>query len=928
MMKLLRPMISLSAVAAAVASLLLAPVPAPAQDADDNGGGATPAAPVRPTLRRGVQRPTPVPPPQLSPAFQDENESESGEVAEGEFKLNFVNADEELLLAAYAKETGRTLLVDPAMPKAKISLRSQSELDKEEYLRAIETVLVMNGISLVPDGEKFLRVFPTKTLRQLGIKTELEDPAEGFLYEENGRMVSQMIALKSITIEEAKKAIEGFKRDSGQIQLFERTNSILITDTAENVNRMIEIIRYIDQPLEVREETNVRPLKYAKAADIKKRLEEIVNEAQKEQQQKKEVAVAKSSGAPGIVREQINTPPGVVRPSIRRGQQPAAPAADTPNAIHETLVADAERGVIRGKVQIVADERTNLLIIITRPENMAFFDRIINVLDVEVQTAPDVIVEVVRLEHATAKDVASMLNDLIGNNTDKNDNDAKATVAGSTDKGKSESLAEASDRIRRGPRQEENAAAEGKKSKLGELKKEDVKILADERSNAIIVMASKGDVETVKGIIADMDIMLSQVVIETVIVSVSFGDSLETGMDWVQRTMLGYSGKNNGRPTLAFATAGGGGGTAADPMGMTTTASLAGKGGGVTGWLTLFDMNTDLILKAVQSDSRSRLMSSPRITTMDNKEASLEAKTRTYWNEGTTYYTNSSYSDRETDNIKSEDIGITLKVTPRINKNGYITLTIEQEIQNIDRFDSEVTTKGNKYPIISTRKMGADVAVNSGETVVLGGLAQNQVTKSIKKVPILGSIPLLGWFFRSQQESSERTEIIAFLTPRVIDTPASIEDDARKLKASVDTDGVWDSSWSNSRLADPLPEKDARKVLKRGDATVAPPRNPLTGHLTGKNEEIPGAADVPEIRAALDDESGKVPYVHFSDIERPPADPVPEAGQGTGALPSIEERIGGVSLDFSEETTVAEPPPEDEPAEDPAISEGATSVAP
>jgi general secretion pathway protein D len=844
--------------------------PAPIEDAQAPGRRLERPPGIRPPTAEDIAARFP---PDIAPASAaDDATSAPGDAKS--YELKFEQAPSDILLAAYAAETGKTLLIDPAVPKATISLRSQSELLPEEYLRAIETVLVMHGISLVPDGDVFLKVLPSKDLRKLGITTELEEP-DGGLHVEDGRMVSQMISLKNITIEEARKALEGFKRDSGQIQLFERTNSILVTDTTDNVNRMMEIIRFIDQPLEIRDETNVRPLKYAKAVDIKRRLEEIVAEAQKAQQGPTEAPVSRSSGAPGIVREQIPaTPPGVIRPPLRRPPQAATPEP-AGNTIQETLVADAERGVIRGKVQIVADERTNLLIIITRPENMAFFDRIINVLDVEVQTAPDVIVEVVRLEYAQAKDVATMLNDLIGNTSSASDTDAKTTVARKDDRTESESLAEASDRIRRGVTTDAEPAAE-KKSKLGELKKEDVKILSDERSNAIIIMASKGDVETVRGIIADMDIQLSQVVIETVIVSVTFTDSNETGMDWVQRAMVSYSGKKNSSPAISFATAGGGGsGNPVNTMGLTTAESLAAAGGGISAWLTVFDLNTDLFLSAIQSDSRARLMSSPRITTMDNKEATLESTERIYWKEGSTHY--DTYT---TDTIKSEDVGIKLTVTPRINKRGYITLTAKQEIQANDGYES---IGDSQYPKLSTRTMGADVAVQSGETVVFGGLAHNSVTRTRTKVPILGSIPLLGWLFRHDTDISTRTEIIVFLTPRVIDTSTEMEDDARNIKASLDTDGIWDSAWSHSRLADPLPPGQARKILSQGGETVMPPRNPLSGNLTGLNEEIPGATDDPEIREALDTPQGEVPFIHFSDLS--------------------SERLRGVTLDY-EETSV------------------------
>ena len=794
----------------------------------------------------------------------------------------------------------------PNVPKAEgITLRSQPGvmLTKDEYLQAIETVLMMNGIALDPTGDKFLRVLPANEIRKLGIKTRLEEP-EGGAYPEDGKMVSQIIQLKNISIEEAKKAIEGFKRGEGQIQLFERTNSILVTDSADNVNRMMEILKYIDIPIENREETHVRPIKFAKAADIKKRLEEVIAEALKEQQQQqnKTTVEARQNGAPGFERRNAPTPPGVIRPGARAAAaaQEAAPKA---NEIIETLVSDAERGIIRGKVQIVADERTNILIFITRPENMTFFDRIIDVLDVEVQTTPDVIVEVMRLEYAIAKDVASMLNDLIGNSTSRKDEslDAKSTVADrNSDERGSSSLADAADRTRR---RDAPAPEAEKKSRLGELNKDDVKILADERSNSVIVMAAPADVESIRNIVSNMDIQLSQVVIEAVIVSITFEDSQETGMDWVQRAMLTQTHKN-GDYKFAFATAGGGGSLSPRDTPSMTSVSSFSSAGGATGWFTLFDLNLDLVLRAVQSDSRSRIMSSPRITTMDNKEATLEDTKRIYWSEGSTHYTSSDYYS---DNIKNEDIGIKLKVTPRINKKGYIDLEIEQEIQTSEGTQS-ITTRDSTstFPNLISRKMSADVAVQSGETVVLGGLADTSVSRTRTKVPILGSIPLLGWLFRHDEESTSRREIIVFITPRVLDTPAQMEDDARKIKASMDTAGVWDASWSNSRLADPLPDKAAKQVLKNAGQTVTPARYPLTGYLTGLNDPsvTNGTPDDFPINKALRETSeGKVPYVHYSDIDDGARGEISGIRYGEdGKTLDITERIAPGSLRYEETT--------------------------
>ena len=793
-------------------------------------------------------------------AFEDQKPSVSDFDGTNAPALKFDNAPAEILLDTYAEVTGKTLLIAPNLPKATITLKSeQTELTKDEYLQAIETILVMNNIALVPDGEKFLRVFPANELRTDGVVTHFEIP-EGGAHVEDGKMVSQMVSLKNISLDEAKKAIEGFKRKEGQIMTFERTNSILITDTVENVNRMMEILKFIDQPLVNRDEVNVRPLKFAKAADIKKRLEEIVSESQKEQQNKQAqttpTAEVRPNGPPGIVRR-----PGIVRP----GQPAAQPETPANNTI-ETLVDDAERGMIKGKVQIIADERTNLLIIITRPENMTFFNRIIDVLDVEVQTSPDVIVEVIRLEHAVAKDVAQMLNDLISKNDSKkkSDTDAETTVADKNDDSGSKSLADAADKTRRRP-PDTQAPEKDSKGRLGELRKEDITILADERSNAVIIMAAPSDINTIKGIIARMDIQLSQVVIETVIVSIKFDDTRETGVDWIQKAMLTTTGKDK-TPRFAYADAGGGGKyTPQDATTLTSGGGALASAGGITGWFSIFDINMDIVMRAIKTDSRAQVMQSPRITTMDNEEGTFEDTQRIYWSEGSTHYTSSDYYS---DNIKNEDIGIKLKVTPRINNKGYITLKVEQEIQD-KQGTLQITTRNSTtdFPDLVTRKMGANVAVQSGETVVLGGLARNSTEKTVTRVPILGSIPLLGWLFRYQSDRKSRTEIIVFLTPRVIDNPAAMEDDARKIKSTMDTGGVWDSSWSASRLADPLKPKQARKVLENGEETVMPPRYPLTGYLTGLNSEEQ-AAVVPAISNAIEQTPpGEAPYIHFSDLD-------------------------------------------------------------
>jgi type II secretory pathway component GspD/PulD (secretin) len=246
--------------------------------------------------------------------------------------LKFENTESSIVLMAYAAATGRILIIAPDAPKATITLKSQPdiELTKEEYLEAIEKTLAINGIVLVPDGTKLLRVFAKGKVRTEGIETIIEEP--GKPHPEQGRTISQMITFKHLAVAEGQKALEGFKKPDGLFQVFERTNTILVTDTQENINRMLEIVKFIDQPIAITDEVNVRIIKYAKADDIKKRIEELVAESQKQQQAKEEIK-STTSGAPGIIRSPISPittsilgsrtlPPGLVRPGA-----PATPSS-------------------------------------------------------------------------------------------------------------------------------------------------------------------------------------------------------------------------------------------------------------------------------------------------------------------------------------------------------------------------------------------------------------------------------------------------------------------------------------------------------------------------------------------------------------------------------------------------------------------------
>lgn len=713
-------------------------------------------------------------------------------------QLKYLDTPLDIILTDYSEKTGKILLRAPGLPTPTITLRSQGFISIEDYLKALETVLTMHGVGLVDFGDNFIRVVPVKSVRKEGLEI-LETIPEGLVAERSGTMISQMVPLKHIDLAEAVAAIEPMRNENGQINQFERTNALMITDFAENINRMLQILRLIDQPVEAKEEPNIIQIRYAKASEIKSRLEEIIAESQKDLEKKSTVPRAKDTGAPGVVQP---APSGIIRPT--RTIQPVTAEVEA------ELVDAAERGIIRGKVQIVADERTNQLIIITRPTNMRFFERIIAVLDVE--TAPDVMVKVRRLDFATAEEVAGMLNDLIGA-TQKEEGRTPAARGGTEPTTESKRLAE----IEAALRSRQANQPDDRKSSIGELSKDNIKILSDKRTNSLILMASKSDMATLEEIIMDMDMMLSQVLIEAVIIEVSLDDNVETGVSWVQKSMTAYERDSSGQRSPIFSFAGGGGGGAV-PLDATTLNDPASlTTGGLGYYFTLFDLNLNAIIKASAGDSRSRVVSTPALLTTDNTEAKLTSTELIYVYKGeSTSGSSGQFRDFQYD---QKEVGLVLTVKPQINEDQVVMMAIKQEISEPGTVTGTATENLTGQTISINRVLEASIAVKSGQTIVLGGAVRESDSRSRTKIPLLGDIPILGRLFNSDRRGRGRTETIVFITPYVLDTPEQVDRETKRRRDSLNIEGMWKKGWSGSELAEPSVTR--KNVFPRESAAAA-----------------------------------------------------------------------------------------------------------
>lgn len=772
--------------------------------------------------------------------------------------LNFKEAALEIVFEAYSQLVGRTVLKDPAVQSVTITIQSApgQKLTKEEQIFVIEEALEMNGVHMENYGEKFVRALPRDKVRQEGIPLILDEDAE--LADDN-KVVSIFVTFKNIPVEEAKTALEGLKSPKGLLLVYERIGKILVTDTRMNINRMREVARQIDVGTPVNENVFVRQIVNASAAEIKVALELIVQESQKALENQG-VAARNAQGNypynrypmmyPGGYRMQPNGGNLLRRPGQPNANQPAQPVNVESKT---TSVSDADRGLIRGKVLIMSDERSNKLIVVTAKTNMDFFDKVIKELDVE--TTPDTQVKVYRLKYAEAEDVSDMINELIGNASSSSSKGNQNQAARS---GTSGNLTRSTSTANRNTATQRTAANQRSgDAKAGELTKDNTVVLADKRINGLVVMTQKELVPTVEKIIESMDIKLSQVLIETAIIEVTLGDDLATGIDWVlrgrqkgqigtKRVISGYDDNdepiykdipvygmvrdgfvNNGSSAL-----GGGGGSAGGILKtMMNVASEVGSnavqnavlgganpiGSGVNYLLKSDKLNLAAVIQASKSDSRAKYLASPIIMTVDNKEATIDATEKRKFFNG--YETSSSYSTYvRTPKYDSEDIGIKIKVKPKINPNGTVMLNVEEEYSQLGAGQSILVDDGGTANIdtFMTRKMTADVLLDDRQTVVLGGLTERYTSEKETGIPILKDIPWVGkWLFGSVTQTESRKELLVFMTPYVLDDAEAAQAEALRRKRSLSDSRAWESlGWSDSELADPVSKKELLRRLK------------------------------------------------------------------------------------------------------------------
>ncbi len=290
---------------------------------------------------------------------------------------------------------------------------------------------------------------------------------------------------------------------------------------------------------------------------------------------------------------------------------------------------------------------------------------------------------------------------------------------------------------------------------------EPMKIIADKNTNSIIVRSLPVDYQSIKVVIQTLDAMPQQVLIEAIVAEVTLTDSLAHGIEYFFRRQSGEVAKDLGSISLL-------------PLaGTTGTAPLTGIG---TKFFT-FNRDIDVILTLLAGETKVEILSSPHLLVRDEQTASIQVGASEPIRSGTVTGTGGNVTDQ----IQYRDTGTILTVTPRIGENDMVTLDVKQEIS--DSVPTEDSTIDS--PTFSTRITETSLVVKSGHVIYLGGIIDIDNKLTIKKVPLLGDIPILGNLFKSTDATKSKTEVMVLITPHVINTASEADTITREFKEKL-----------------------------------------------------------------------------------------------------------------------------------------------
>ena len=734
-------------------------------------------------------------------------------------KLDFRNANVDAVLSLFQKASGVTIVKDPSLTGG-ITLTSAKAVPLKDAFQILETTLGLKGYEMRKEGN--LLVIAQRRQRDQGQQSPPFDPSifqqqsETRVYPIKFANASQVARVVNDVFggqqtgggfggfggfgggrggggnqQQQQQRFQQFAQRFGQQQVQVRasaddfSNSVIVNAPSKNQRDVSDLIAKIDKETDQPQNSRIYKLVYASATDAAAVLQNVL---------------------------QANAPRG-------RG------GATTQQQQQNNLPAFLRGGQTQGTGTVVADTRTNSVVVTAIEENQKIVQQVITELDKPVELASTTFV--FPLQNARADEVADLLNQAFGQRTGTNGNRRTTAATPSqqrqnqsnnarTNRNTAVGRARAENTIQipledpdaesgelltsvsvqqggafgqffgqnqnRNGQQNTNQTArtsDGRIVNVNDLTNQ-ITVIPDQNTNSVIVVAAPGSADLVQQIIGQLDRIPEQVMIETIIVEATLSDATKLGVEF---------GLN-----VNDLTGSGGNGTVGTGFGLQTSPLPIG------GRVSLTGGNLTAFINALRTDSRFNVLSTPRIFTTNNQQAQINISQSIPYVLSTRQDTLGGIQY----NYDFLDVGIVLTVTPRITANGYVTMDVNQTANELQEFTSF------NAPIVNQREANTTVSVLDGETIVLGGIIRNSVTATTNKVPILGDIPILGNIFRSTTKTNGKTELLVLLRPRIVRDDA----EARALRRE-----------SQERLSLPTREQ-LKKVLPPEDGPITSPTEP------------------------------------------------------------------------------------------------------
>ncbi len=666
------------------------------------------------------------------------------------FKVSDVDIDS--ILSSLETLTGRTVVRPGTLPTATYSLKISRPIPKAELVTALETLLELNGVSATPMGTRFLKVTALNQAKseapEMIIGSSLEQPP-------SGRIVTKLFELNFLRVSEFVPQIQPLMTPGvgGGIVSLEKSNTAMITDTLENVQRIERLLAEVDKP----REESLMPKVY----------------------------------------------------QLRNG----AKASDLVTKIH-TMLAGPAGNQIRATTTYTPDDRTNQIVVIADPREYPLFDAIIRQLDIVAD--PNTRNEVILLKHADAKDVATLLSSLISgqNAASQKQNSASVRPVAAAQPAPVPGVPAAQAAVNQaggeaGPQSSQFSSYitiqpdERTNSVVVSGTVDDLRLIRSIIDKIDILLAQ-----------VRIEVVIAEVTFDDstnsgINTSAASGPSLAIGD---HGAVLGATGSVAGATltslaSLATSSAGSGNGlTTTQLAGLTPTQIAA-----AAGFSTFNPINAVATLTSLGGVSKTKILQQSTIVTTHNKEAEITVTDQLPVITGTTATplsgaaTTVSSSFAQSSSVSYKDIGITLKVTPLIGDDGSVQLKVDQ---TVDDQGTPVVINGNSQPQINHREATSFVNVMNDELVVLGGFQSSSKQISRQRFGILYEIPILSNLLGYRTNESQRTELLLFLRPHVIAAAEGTQDTRRAIGGMGNRDQV------NQYLQDPSRIPDAKMSLK------------------------------------------------------------------------------------------------------------------